>query len=212
MDSERWRQVEALFEKARDLDAAGREKLLAAASDSLEVVERVRRLLAAEAEAEADSFLAAPPVELPLSTLIPQSPLATEFVGRLLGHYRLTDVIGSGGMGTVYLAERADAEYEKRVAVKLIKRGMDTDEILRRFRLERQVLANLEHPNVQILLDGGTTDDGLPYLVTEYIEGQPIDVHCDERRLSITQRLELFRTVCEAVQYAHQKLVVHRDL
>ncbi len=115
-------------------------------------------------------------------------------------------------MGNVYLAIRADDQYRKRVAIKLIKRGMDTDTILRRFVMERQILANLEHPNIAQLLDGGTTTDGLPYFVMEYIEGQPITRYCDERRLTTAERLELFRHVCSALQYAHQHLVVHRDI
>src|SRR5262249_31954092 len=111
-----------------------------------------------------------------------------------------------------YLAERADEEFKKRVAVKIIKRGMDTEEIVARFRHERQILASLDHPNIARLLDGGTTADGLPYFVMEHIEGQPIDDYCNTHKLTINERLNLFRTVCAAVHYAHQNLVVHRDL
>ena len=115
-------------------------------------------------------------------------------------------------MGTAYLAERADDAFQKLVAIKLIKRGMDTDAILRRFRHERQILAGLSHPNIAMLLDGGTTDDGLPYFVMEYVDGQPIDVYCHEHRLPISERLRLFVSVCGAVHYAHEMRVVHRDL
>ncbi len=115
-------------------------------------------------------------------------------------------------MGAVYLATRADDEYRKQVAVKVVKRGMDTDAILRRFRNERQILANLDHPHIAKLLDGGTTEDGLSYFVMDYVEGLPIDVYCDARRLPIIERLKLFRTACSAVHYAHQHHVVHRDL
>lgn len=132
--------------------------------------------------------------------------------GDMIGPYRVVRELGRGGMGTVYLAGRADDTYRKRVAIKLIKRGMDTEDVLRRFRNERQILASLDHPNIARLLDGGTTGQGLPYFVMEYIEGQPIDRYCDEKRLSTAERLQLFRTVCAAVQYAHQNLVVHRDL
>jgi serine/threonine-protein kinase len=128
----------------------------------------------------------------------------------MAGPYRIEREIGRGGMGAVYLATRADDEYRKRVAVKVIKRGMDTDEIVERFRRERQTLANLDHPNIARLLDGGTTDDGLPYFVMEYVEGRPLDEYC--RTLSLAGRLRLFRTVCGAVQFAHRNLVVHRDL
>lgn len=132
--------------------------------------------------------------------------------GRRIGPYEIVRNLASGGMGTVWLARRADEQFEKQVALKLIKRGMDTDELLARFRTERQVLASLDHPNIARLLDGGVTDDGLPYLVMEYVDGLPIDRFCDENRLTVAQRLELFRTMSAAVQFAHQNLVVHRDL
>ncbi len=115
-------------------------------------------------------------------------------------------------MGVVYLAERADGQFDKKVAVKLIRPGMDTGEIMQRFELERHTLASLEHPNIARLLDAGTTEDGQPYLVMEYVEGEPIDVYCESRRLDTSARLRLLVTVCEAVQYAHRNLLVHRDL
>ena len=133
-------------------------------------------------------------------------------VGRTVGSWRIERRIASGGMGTVYLASRADEAYVQRVALKLVKRGMDTDEILRRFRAERQLLAALDHPNIARLLDGGATDSGQPYLVMEYIEGEPIDLYCDRRRLGNQERLRLFLVVCDAVLHAHRNLVVHRDL
>jgi len=133
-------------------------------------------------------------------------------IGKRLGSYRIEREIGRGGMGSVYLAVRADDEYKKRVAIKLIKRGMDTDFIVRRFRNERQILASLDHPHIARLLDGGTTDDGLPYFVMEFVEGHPIYRYCDQHRLSIIDRLKLFREVCAAVHYAHENLVIHRDL
>jgi len=132
--------------------------------------------------------------------------------GQRIGHYRLLTELGRGGMGRVYLALRDDEEFEQQVALKVLKRGLDTDEILDRFRRERQILARLEHPNIAHLLDGGTTDDGLPYFVMEHVEGRPIDLYCDTEGLSINERLALFLTVCGAVQFAHQSLVVHRDL
>jgi eukaryotic-like serine/threonine-protein kinase len=131
--------------------------------------------------------------------------------GWRIGHYRIVRAIGQGGMGAVYLAERAD-EYREKVALKIVKRGMNSDFVLRRFRAERQILASLNHPNIARLLDGGTTDDGLPYFVMEYIEGEPIDAYCDRRKLKVIERLKLFRIVCAAVHYAHQNLVIHRDI
>src|SRR5262245_64422558 len=120
-------------------------------------------------------------------------------VGRQVGVYRLVREIGRGGMGAVYLAVRADKEFRHRAAIKIVKRGMDTDFILRRFRNERQILAGLEHPNIARLLDGGATDDGVPYYVMEYIEGRPIDEYCNTQKLSVDERLRLFLPVCAAI-------------
>lgn len=131
--------------------------------------------------------------------------------GARLGPYRIDKLLGRGGMGSVHLATRED-DYRKKVALKVIKRGMDTDEIVQRFRHERQILARLEHPHVARLLDGGSTPDGRPFFVMEYIAGEPIDAYCDEHKLPVYQRLLLFLKVCSAVQFAHQNLVVHRDL
>jgi serine/threonine protein kinase/tetratricopeptide (TPR) repeat protein len=129
-----------------------------------------------------------------------------------IGPYRVLRRIGQGGMGAVYLAQRDDAEFKQQVAIKLVKRGMDTEFVLRRFRNERQILAALNHPNIARLLDGGTTSDGRPYFVMEYIEGQPITHYADERRLTTVERLQLFQEVCSAIHYAHQNLVIHRDI
>ena len=129
-----------------------------------------------------------------------------------LGPYRLIREIGHGGMGTVYLGVRDDDAFQKRVAIKVLKRGMDTDSIVRRFRHERQILASLEHPFIASLLDGGSTPDGRPYFAMEYVDGQPIVDYCDTNRLDTPARLALFRHVCAAVQYAHQNLVIHRDI
>src|SRR5258708_2275986 len=133
-------------------------------------------------------------------------------VGRRIGPYQLLHSIGKGGMGSVYAAARADQEYKKIVAIKLVTSGMGTEDMLRRFRNERQVLAGLDHPCIARLLDGGSTEDGLPYLVMEFVEGLPIDRYCESHHLSLTERLRLFQKVCSAVQYAHQNLVVHRDI
>jgi non-specific serine/threonine protein kinase/serine/threonine-protein kinase len=132
--------------------------------------------------------------------------------GGRLGPYRLIREIGQGGMGTVFLGVRDDDAFQKRVAIKVLKRGMDTESIVRRFRHERQILASLEHPFIASLLDGGSTPDGRPYFAMEYVEGQPIVAYCDRKGLDTTARLQLFRDVCTAVQYAHQNLIVHRDI
>ncbi len=132
--------------------------------------------------------------------------------GDRIGHYQITRVVGRGGMGIVYEAVRADDQYEKKVAIKLVAAGLLTRDLLPRFRAERQILANLDHPNVARLLDGGTTEVGLPYVVLEFVDGQPLDAFCDEHKLNTPQRLRLLVEIARAVQYAHQNLVVHRDL
>jgi len=133
-------------------------------------------------------------------------------IGALVGPYRIDREIGRGGMGRVYRAERADGQFEQTVAIKVLKRGVDTDEVLRRFLRERQILAKLEHPNIARLLDGGATEDGRPFLAMEFVEGVSITEWCRERNVSLTERLDLFVSICAAVQYAHRHLVVHRDL
>ena len=132
--------------------------------------------------------------------------------GYRLGAWAIVREIGRGGMGAVYLAERADGEFEKEVAIKVLKRGTDTEEVLRRFRAEREIVARLDHPNIARLLDAGTTDDDLPYFVMDYVKGKPLTEYANEHQLSIAERLKLFRVVCGAVSYAHQNLVIHRDL
>jgi serine/threonine protein kinase len=144
----------------------------------------------------------------------PTAPGTTDgpLTRRRIGAYSIIRELGHGGMGEVYLATRDDQEYRKDVAIKIVRSGLESELILRRFRHERQILANLEHPNIAGLLDGGTTPDGLPYFVLEYVDGVPIDAYSDTRRLSIRERLLLFRTVCLAVEHAHEQHVVHRDI
>jgi len=137
---------------------------------------------------------------------------AINMIGRIVGDYRVISEAGRGGTSVVYLAERADQHYQKRVAIKILRSAGESAEILQRFRNERQTLAELNHPNIVTLLDGGTTSEGLPYLVMDFVEGMPIDRYCDAHLLSINERLEMFRTVCESVDYAHRNGVIHRDL
>ncbi|CAN5530042.1 hypothetical protein BH20VER3_BH20VER3_08880 [soil metagenome] len=207
--AERWARVKELFEAAVDLAPDERATLLekeCASDESLR--HEIESLLASDEQAE--GFIEQPAVELP-HDLFPagdEEPLA----GRQFGAYQIIREIGRGGLGAVYLARRSDDEYRKEVAVKVIRRGLDTDDILRRFRNERQILAQLDHPNIARLTDGGTTDDGLPYFVMEHVKGEPIAAYCDANALTLTDRLKLFRKVCAAVTYAHQNLVIHRDL
>ena len=205
MTAERWQRLEDLFHATRELPPESRAALLSAAcGDDVELLGEVQRLLQADAQASVFVSGAAAGLERVAAMVVPE--------GVHIGAFRIVRELGRGGMGTVYLAERADAQFEMRVAVKVIKRGMDTDAVLQRFRHERQILAGLEHPNIARLLDGGTTDEGLPYFVMEYVDGQPIDEYCRTGQLSIEQRLRLFRQVCAAVSYAHQHLVIHRDI
>jgi serine/threonine-protein kinase len=143
---------------------------------------------------------------------MPPADVAPSMVGRRLGAYIVRRLVGRGGMGAVYEAERADDTYTQRVAIKTLWRGADSDVLLQRFRSERQILAALQHPNIAPLLDGGTTEEGTPWLAMEFVEGTPLDAWCDEQQLDLPARLDLFRQVCAAVQHAHQRLVVHRDL
>jgi|SoiMethySBSTD1v2_1073268.scaffolds.fasta_scaffold79203_2 serine/threonine protein kinase/tetratricopeptide (TPR) repeat protein len=205
MIPERWQRLEDLFHAMLELPADSRAAALAAAcGDDSELRVELERLLQSHAQASAFVSGAAAGVESVAALVVPE--------GAQVGAYRIIRELGRGGMGTVYLGERADAQFEMRVAIKLIKRGMDTDAVLQRFRHERQILAGLEHPNIARLLDGGTTGDGLPYFVMEHVDGEPIDEYCRTHEVSIDQRLRLFRQVCAAMSYAHQHLVVHRDI
>lgn len=209
MSAPRLEELKEIFHAARELPPNERDAFL---DEACGTDEQLRRETAAllQSHDEADNFIADPPGRLAAEVFGKAEDLSD--VGQTVGRYKLIERIGSGGMGAVYLAQRADQQFEMRVAVKLIKRGMDTESVLRRFHDERQILASLEHPNIARLLDGGTTDDGLPYFVMEYIHGERIDRYADEHRLSVKERLEIFRQVCGAVSYAHQHLVVHRDL
>jgi eukaryotic-like serine/threonine-protein kinase len=203
VNPEKWERMKQLFASALDLPPQARREFLRNAcgtDDSL--FEEVEALIATHESEQSTSSGLAPPVRTPI----------TRWDGQRIGPYRILHRIGSGGMGDVYLAVRADDAFNKRVAIKLVQTGIDTKEILDRFRHERRILAALEHPNIARLLDGGTTDDGLPYFVMDFVEGTPIDEYSNRRRLSISERIALFRKVCLAVHYVHQNLVVHRDL
>ena len=211
MDPEHFRRAKEIFHDALERPFGERKAFATSACGGDPELEREVLSLLVSA-AEGDGFLdsaslpALPDVGgTPPPPMDPGSP-------RRIGPYTVLREIGRGGMGSVYLAERSDREYRGLVALKLVRRGMDTDFILQRFRSERQILASLNHPNIARLLDGGTTDDGLPYFAMEFIEGQHLTDWCDSRKLGVRERVELFRTACAAVQYAHKSLVVHRDI
>ncbi len=212
----RWPHVEALLDRALDLPPEERtaflERTRAANPDLLR---EVREVLRAGDRARAlleDSGLLLRWNEEAVPFAEESDESDENLAGTAVGRYRLLEEIGRGGMGTVYRAERADGAFEQTAALKLVRRGMDSDAVLRRFHHERQVLAALDHPNVARLLDGGRSEEGRPYFVMELVEGEPITAYCDRRRLGVEARLRLFLQVCEAVAFAHRNLVVHRDL
>jgi serine/threonine protein kinase/Flp pilus assembly protein TadD len=208
MTPERFAQIDRLFAEAAALAPGEREAYLdAQCGAEAELRAEVESLLAADAAAGARL---AGTIEQAAAAL-PPNPCGAD-AGLRLGPYLLVRELGRGGMGAVYQAIRSDGEFLQTVAIKLVKRGMDSDAIVHRFRTERQILAGLSHPNIAALLDGGTTPDGRPYLVMEFIEGQPLIEFADSRGLDVRARLDLFRPLCRAIDYAHRHHVLHRDL
>jgi serine/threonine-protein kinase len=207
--SERWERVQELFEGALDHPPEEREAYLRShTGDDAELLAEVTSLLAADGVPVVDRLRGL--VRDAASGLAEETDFS--WIGRTVGRYRLLREIARGGMGTVYLAERADAAYRTHVAIKFVRGSIAAPEVVRRFLAERQILADLRHPNIARLLDGGAADDGTPYLVMEYIDGEPIDDYADHHQLGIRERLALFRKACDAVQHAHGRLVVHRDI
>ena len=197
----RWEEVKALFDEVADLDAPAREARLAAAEAEL----RDEVLSLATWHDDSTGFLE--------SSAVQMAGLGHDaLIGQSIGPWHIVSVIGHGGMGVVYRAERADAAFTRQAAVKVIGQNADAAGVVERFQRERQTLADLDHRNIARLFDGGTTPGGQPYFVMEYVDGEPIDRYCDTRQLSIDDRLELFLRVCNGVQYAHENLIVHRDI
>lgn len=214
LDPDLWQRISTLTAAALEHPPDQRDAWLdeACAGDA-RLRQEVASLLAADAQA--GSFLQQAAVESEEAARVVAD--AARRAAGLPGHatvgpYRVVREIGHGGMGTVYLATRADATFERDVAIKVVRGGLPNDALQQRFHDERRILATLEHAHIARLLDAGTTDDGLPYLVMEYVDGVPIDTYCTDQAVALPDRLRLFRQVCEAVQYAHQRLVIHRDL
>jgi eukaryotic-like serine/threonine-protein kinase len=207
MDTSRFRQIEEIFQTVAERDPGEREAYLTQACAGDEGLRReVESLLAHEVY---DTFINQP-IKGAARSLA--SETERDLLGAELGPYRIVELIGAGGMGAVYTAVRDDGLFNQKVAIKIVKRGMNSAFVLSRFQAERRILAALDHPNIARLLDGGSTADGRPYFVMEFIEGQPLNEYFAAHQLSINQRLELFRQICSAVQYAHQKLIAHRDI
>jgi serine/threonine protein kinase len=207
MTPDRWRRVKALLCEALEQDQRAREAWLEQACvDDEDLRREVRSLI--DAHEGPPSFIDSPAIEhAPLAL-----PVRPQWIGRSVGRYRILEEIGRGGMSVVFRAARSEEQFEHEVAIKLLHPSHDNDILMRRFRAERQMLARLSHPNIAHLLDGGTAEDGTPYLVMEYVRGEPIDMYCKRRRLNVTARLRLFRTLCEAVHHVHRHLMVHGDL
>jgi serine/threonine-protein kinase len=207
---QRWSHLDEIFSRVLETAQEERERCIQTACDGdADLEEEIRRLLAALEDS--GDFLSDPSAWLPDLELSPEDP-PPEPAGVVVGNYRLLEVLGRGGMGTVYLAERSDGEFQQRVALKLLRNRIASREETRRFQQERQILATLHHPHIARLLDGGVVEDGRLYCVMEFVDGLPIDRYCDSHRLGVDERLRLFQKICAAVHHAHQNLVVHRDL
>ncbi|MCG8407718.1 MAG: serine/threonine-protein kinase [Phycisphaerales bacterium] len=209
MHTQRWQEVRELLISVCELDPGERDAFLSeACADDLELRAEIESILIHSEQAP--KFLQESAAEAFPDMF--EFEQASSLVGQRVGPYELIQLVAYGGMGAVYLAARADGQFKKNVAIKLIKRRMVNESMIGRFRIERQTLATLDHPNIARLLDGGITQNGLPYFVMEYVDGKPIDRFCDEQRMPTLQRLQLFLRVMSAVQYAHRNLIVHRDL
>lgn len=209
MTPEKYQQVKEIYQGVLESAPDKRDGFLAGACNGDEDLRReVEALLAFREEAE--GFIETPAFAAGARLLASNQSESLE--GQRIGQYRLIAEIGRGGMGVVYRAARSDDQFQKEVAIKIVRLGLDTEDMRRRFRHERQILAAIDHPNIAKLLDGGTTQDGRPYLVMDYVDGVPLTTYCDQQQLSITPRLKLFLSVCSAVSYAHQNLVIHRDI
>ncbi len=206
MRSEQWRRAKDVFNAAVELPIRERELFIRrACEDDVDLRRDVEALL--KAHERSDSFIEQPAAQRAGFVSPP-----IDWIGRRFGPYRIVGQVERGGMSEVYRASRDDNQYRKDVAIKFLRHGFDSESLLRRFRAERQILAQLNHPHIAHLIDGGTTENGMPYLVMEYIQGQPIDVYCEQRKLDIRERVDLVRTLCGAVHYVHQHLMVHGDL
>jgi tetratricopeptide (TPR) repeat protein len=205
MSQPEWKRLRAVVERASELESDARAKFLEdACGGDGELRREAESLLAVETRSAA--------LEPPESAKIERALDPEGSAPSRVGPWQLERRLGSGGMGAVWLGHRVDGGFAQRAAVKLIKRGMDTDDVLRRFERERALLASLEHPSIARLYDGGSTSDGRPYLVMEFVDGLPLDAWCARHGVTLAQKLDLFTRVCDAVEFAHQRLVVHRDL
>lgn len=211
-DPLRDKQIRTLFDEIISHGAGDVEERLSKLCADEALCSEVRELL--YADGRDGEFLQAAALEVSANEIISELSAfdVDPVIGKFVGQYLIVKTLGHGGMGTVYLAERADGEYRKLVAIKILRAGSLTKTSLQRFHNERQILANLEHPNIARLIDGGSTDTGLPYFVMEYVNGSPVDRYCDEHDLDLDRRLKIFGEICNAVEFAHSHSVIHRDI
>jgi serine/threonine-protein kinase len=210
MEPDNWKTIKDVVLEALELDASRRREFLDQAGISADTRAEVESLLGLAEEAE--DFMSLSVGEFSKDFLEDLVPSPSPVINQRIGVYQIVSELGVGGMGAVYLATRVDGKFEQRVAVKMLKREFNTEKFRRTFKREKEILAALAHPNIATLLDAGTTDDGIPYLVMEYVKGEPIDEFCESRKLSLNARLKLFNKVCDAVAFAHRNLIIHRDL
>jgi serine/threonine protein kinase len=222
MDAERWQNVERLYHAAMEREESQRAAFLTSACGGDEALRREVESLVSYGS-RSGRFIEGSALELVAPAIAEDEgdskdpgeddgEIAGKMIGKRISQYRIVEQVGRGGMGEVYRAVRADDQFQKQVAIKLVRAGEDSGLVIGRFKKERQILAGLDHPNIARLLDGGATDEGVPYLVMELVEGQPIDKYCDSHKLGITARLKLFLQVSSALAYAHQRQIIHRDI
>ncbi len=211
MQADSWKLVKDIIRDALRIDVGRRHEYLASIDAPGEVRAEVESLLACEAESS--DFMSLPITDFSRDFVTNgKHEPEISLIGQKIGIYEIVREIGVGGMGAIYLARRADGKFEQQVAIKMLKREFNHEKLRRHFRREREIQARLNHPNIARLLDAGTTDDGIPFFVMEYIDGIPIDKYCEKNNLDLDARLKLFNRVCSAVLHAHRNLIIHRDL
>ena len=218
MDAERWQNIERLYHAVVKCEENQGAAFLSRACEGDEALRREVESLVAFGR-RSEKFIEESALEVVAPALAgdagPEQDHASaesRMIGKRISQYRVVEQLGSGGMGEVYRAARADDQYQKQVAIKLVRAGAESGLVMGRFKNERQILASLDHPNIARLMDGGATEEGVPYFVMELVEGQPIDKYCDSQKLGIRARLELFLQVCSALEYSHQHQIIHRDI
>jgi eukaryotic-like serine/threonine-protein kinase len=216
MNPERWQKVKGVLESVMELAPSERTTFLDQACDGDQALrQEVESLLASDDQLAPERRLNSKLLREATRVVSGAGALSHEaepWIGRWVGPYKIVEQIGVGGMGEVYRAVRDDEQYRKEVAIKVVRAGQDSALVVSRFKNERQILGSLDHPNIARLLDGGTTKEGAAYFVMELIDGEPVDQYCNHHKLAVTERLKLFLQICSAVQYAHQRLIIHRDI